>query len=35
MILPDKKYHIIYADPPWTFRTWSDKGKGKSWGKTK
>ena len=30
MILPDKKYHIIYADPPWTFRTWSDKGKGKS-----
>ena len=30
MILPDKKYHIIYADPPWTFKTWSDKGKGKS-----
>ena len=30
MILPDKKYHLIYADPPWTFRTWSDKGKGKS-----
>ena len=30
MILPDKKYHIIYADPPWTFKTWSNKGKGKS-----
>ena len=30
MQLPDKKYHIIYADPPWTFKTWSDKGKGKS-----
>ena len=30
MILPDQKYHIIYADPPWTFKTWSDKGKGKS-----
>lgn len=24
------KYSIIYADPPWTFRTWSSKGKGKS-----
>lgn len=21
------KYNIIYADPPWTFKTYSDKGK--------
>ena len=27
---PDKKYNIIYADPPWKFKTYSDKGKGKS-----
>lgn len=26
----DKKYKIIYADPPWTFKTYSEKGKGKS-----
>lgn len=26
----NKKYNIIYADPPWTFKTYSDKGKGKS-----
>ena len=25
-----KKYNIIYADPPWTFRTYSNKGKGRS-----
>lgn len=25
-----EKYTIIYADPPWTFNTWSGKGKGKS-----
>ena len=25
----DKKYNIIYADPPWTFRTYSEKGKQK------
>ena len=24
-----KKYNIIYADPPWTFKTWSSKGKEK------
>jgi N6-adenosine-specific RNA methylase IME4 len=24
------KYKIIYADPPWTFKTYSDKGKGRS-----
>jgi len=30
MKLPNKKYNIIYADPPWTFKTWSNKGKGKS-----
>ena len=27
---PDKKYKIIYADPPWSFKVWSDKGKGRS-----
>ena len=27
---PAKKYNIIYADPPWAFRVWSDKGKGRS-----
>jgi N6-adenosine-specific RNA methylase IME4 len=26
---PDKKYKIIYADPPWTFKTYSKKGKEK------
>lgn len=26
----NKKYNIIYADPPWTFKTYSDKGKGRS-----
>lgn len=25
-----KKYKVIYADPPWQFETWSDKGKGRS-----
>lgn len=24
------KFSIIYADPPWTFKTYSDKGKGRS-----
>lgn len=30
--LPDtnKKYNIIYADPPWNFKHYSDKGKGRS-----
>ena len=27
---PTKKYGVIYADPPWLFRTRSDKGKEKS-----
>ena len=26
----DKKYHIIYADPPWNYKVWSEKGKGRS-----
>ena len=30
MEFPNKKYNIIYADPPWTFKTYSDKGKGRS-----
>ncbi len=25
-----KKYRAILADPPWAFRAWSDKGKGRS-----
>lgn len=25
----DKRYSIIYADPPWQFKTYSDKGKGR------
>ena len=25
-----KKYNIIYADPPWAFKNYSDKGKGRS-----
>ena len=27
---PTKKYQIILADPPWTFRVWSKKGAGRS-----
>ena len=26
----NKKYNIIYADPPWNFKVWSDKGAAKS-----
>ena len=26
----DKKYNIIYADPPWTYRVYSSKGNGRS-----
>ena len=25
-----KKYHIVYADPAWLFKTWSPKGDGRS-----
>lgn len=25
-----KKYSVIYADPPWSFKTYSDKGKDRS-----
>lgn len=25
-----KKYQIIYADPPWSYRVWSEKGTGRS-----
>lgn len=24
-----KKYNIIYADPPWPWKTWSEKGRGR------
>lgn len=26
----DKKYQILYADPPWEYFTYSKKGKGRS-----
>ena len=26
---PNKKYNIIYADPAWTYKVWSGKGKEK------
>ena len=26
----NKKYNIIYADPPWQFKVWSKKGNGRS-----
>ena len=26
----NKKHGVIYADPPWTFKTYSNKGKDKS-----
>ncbi len=26
----DKRYSVIYADPPWSFKTYSEKGKGRS-----
>lgn len=26
----NKKYNIIYADPPWSYRAWSSKEKGRS-----
>lgn len=26
MEMPSKKYRIIYADPPWNFENWSEKG---------
>ena len=28
--MSDKKYQVIYADPPWTFKTWSKKGADRS-----
>jgi N6-adenosine-specific RNA methylase IME4 len=28
--LPAEKFDVIYADPPWTFRTWSAEGKDRS-----
>ena len=26
----DRKYDVIYADPPWAYRTYSKKGQGRS-----
>ena len=28
--LPNKKYNIIYADPPWHFKSRSEKGEGRN-----
>ena len=28
--LPDGRYRVIYADPPWRFETWSDAGNNRS-----
>ena len=28
--MEQKKYGIIYADPPWTYRVYSSKGSGRS-----
>ena len=28
--LPNKKYNIIYADPPWSFKNYSTKGEGRN-----
>jgi N6-adenosine-specific RNA methylase IME4 len=28
--VPDKKYNIIYADPPWQYKVYAKKGKGRS-----
>lgn len=28
-MVASNKYNIIYADPPWYYRTWSDKGRGR------
>ena len=30
MNFPKSKFQIIYADPPWVFKTWSEEGKGRS-----
>lgn len=30
MNLPAGPYGVIYADPPWSFRSWSDKGKNRA-----
>ena len=30
MLLPNKKYDIIYADPPWNFKSYSKKGDGRN-----
>ena len=27
---PNKRYNIIYADPPWSYNVWSEKSKGRS-----
>jgi N6-adenosine-specific RNA methylase IME4 len=27
---PGRRYGVIYADPPWSFKTWSAKGTGRS-----
>jgi N6-adenosine-specific RNA methylase IME4 len=29
MQFPDKRYGVIYADPPWYFKVWGKKGTGR------
>ena len=29
-MLPDNKYKCIYADPPWYFKSRSEKGEGRN-----
>ena len=30
IFVTDNRFSIIYADPPWSYQVWSDKGKGRS-----
>ena len=30
MKLPNQKFAVIYADPPWSFKSWSEKGQGRA-----
>jgi len=30
ILFPNKKYNIIYADPPWYFKSYSSKGEGRN-----
>jgi N6-adenosine-specific RNA methylase IME4 len=30
LLAAGRKYQVIYCDPPWLFKTWSEKGRGRS-----